>query len=119
MTSILVSLALGADALPRVVPEDPGSNNTLLAADLDGDDIAELVAGGHLGITIYPNLGGTFATHDALDDDTDGDGLSDLDEAIWGTDPSDPDSDDDGLIDGEEPITNPLDPDTDGGGGGE
>ncbi len=48
--------------------------------------------------------------------DTDGDGLSDVEEAGLGTDPSDADSDDDGLGDGEEVLdigTDPLDPDSD------
>jgi uncharacterized protein (TIGR03382 family) len=51
--------------------------------------------------------------------DTDGDGLTDDEEAVLGTDPNDPDTDDDGLNDGEEVQTHgtdPLDPDTDGDG---
>lgn len=50
--------------------------------------------------------------------DRDGDGLSDDDEAIHGTDPDDPDSDDDGLTDGEEVAlgSDPLAWDTDGDG---
>jgi len=51
--------------------------------------------------------------------DTDGDGLTDDEEAVIGTDPLDPDTDDDGLLDGEEVQTHdtdPLDPDTDGDG---
>jgi outer membrane protein OmpA-like peptidoglycan-associated protein len=60
---------------------------------------------------------------DANDDDSDGDGISDRDEALLGTDPSDSDTDNDGLTDGqelggdnrfdEEQDTNPLDADTD------
>ncbi|MEM6926158.1 MAG: hypothetical protein AAF602_04480, partial [Myxococcota bacterium] len=49
-------------------------------------------------------------------DDTDGDGLTDDNEELEGTDPLDPDTDDDGLTDGEEvneTETDPLDPDTD------
>ena len=47
--------------------------------------------------------------------DSDGDGLTDLEEADLGTDPLDPDTDDDGLSDGEESAlgTDPLDSDTD------
>jgi len=50
--------------------------------------------------------------------DTDGDGLSDDDEATYGTDPNNPDTDGDGLNDGDElgEGTDPLNPDTDGDG---
>jgi hypothetical protein len=50
--------------------------------------------------------------------DTDGDGVSDIDEKKWGTDPQNKDSDGDGLSDGEE-LTyqcNPMLADTDGDG---
>ena len=56
-------------------------------------------------------------------DDRDGDGLSDSDEALYGTSPDDPDSDNDGLLDGFEvrygfdplvPGQQHLDPDGDG-----
>ena len=49
--------------------------------------------------------------------DSDGDALTDAEEAQIGTDPLNPDSDGDGLLDGEEVKaynTNPLNPDTDG-----
>ncbi|MFH1463339.1 MAG: hypothetical protein ABIO70_03030 [Pseudomonadota bacterium] len=44
------------------------------------------------------------------DEDADGDGLTDTEEAALGTDPADPDSDDDGFGDGDEVAagTNPL-----------
>jgi outer membrane protein OmpA-like peptidoglycan-associated protein len=48
--------------------------------------------------------------------DSDGDGLIDLDEGKWKTDPHNPDSDGDGLLDGEEVhrySTDPLNPDSD------
>lgn len=51
--------------------------------------------------------------------DSDGDGLTDAEEAILGTDPFNPDTDGDGLFDGEEVHTwgtDPLNPDTDGDG---
>jgi len=50
------------------------------------------------------------------DEDPDGDGLTNQEEADLGTDPNDPDTDDDGLLDGDEVNihgTDPLDPDTD------
>jgi hypothetical protein len=51
--------------------------------------------------------------------DTDGDGLTDLQESLLGTNPNDTDSDDDGLTDGDEVFvhhTNPNNADTDGDG---
>lgn len=56
---------------------------------------------------------------DACDDDIDGDGLSNAQEAILGTNPQNPDTDGDGLTDGAEVNTygtNPLLADTDGDG---
>ncbi len=69
---------------------------------------------------------GAFELPDGIDndcngvsevDDTDGDGLTDEEELIIGSDPSDPDSDDDGLYDGEEvgdDLSDPVDTDEDG-----
>ena len=51
--------------------------------------------------------------------DSDGDGLSDDEEALIGTEPGNPDTDGDGLLDGEEINTygtDPVDSDTDGDG---
>jgi hypothetical protein len=61
---------------------------------------------------------------DPLDDrrramDSDGDGLTDVQEIALGTDPNKPDTDEDGLSDGAEVLTYKTDPknkDTDGGG---
>ena len=63
---------------------------------------------------------------DACDDDADGDGISNVDEALLGSNPLDQDSDDDGVLDGEEAqpgadtdgdgIPNVMDPDSDGDG---
>ncbi len=51
--------------------------------------------------------------------DTDGDGLTDIEETTLGTDPENPDTDGDGLSDGDEVNefgTSPTNPDTDGDG---
>jgi len=63
---------------------------------------------------------------DGCTDDIDGDGLTDQEEGVLGTDPTDADSDDDGVIDGDEVdpgddtdgdgLINALDPDSDGDG---
>ena len=74
--------------------------------------------------------GGETDPNDPSDDtgvlDADGDGLSDAEEAVLGTDPDDADSDNDGVRDGAEPnrsddtdgdgMINPLDADSDGDG---
>jgi hypothetical protein len=52
-----------------------------------------------------------------VEGDRDGDGLSDTQEEVVGTDPDNPDTDTDGLMDGEEVLTwgtDPLNRDTDG-----
>ena len=66
-----------------------------------------------------------FETEEFLEEDfqpfidSDGDGLSDEEELLLGTDPYNPDTDGDGLTDYEEVRiygTDPLNPDTDGDG---
>lgn len=61
------------------------------------------------------------AEQPAADVDSDGDGLTDTQEAELGTDPANPDSDEDGLFDGAEGSTgtDPLIYDTDGDGFGD
>ena len=63
-----------------------------------------------------PTTSATSTTFSSAD--TDGDGLTNDEEAEIGSDPNDPDTDGDGLIDGEEVFlgTDPTDPDTDGDG---
>ena len=62
---------------------------------------------------VTPTMRATTTTFSPAD--TDGDGLTNDQEAEIGSDPSDPDTDDDGLIDGEEVFlgTDPTNPDTD------
>lgn len=50
-------------------------------------------------------LSGSIQTLPPIDDDTDDDGLSDIDESYWNTDFQNPDSDGDGFIDGEEVVS--------------
>lgn len=72
--------------------------------------------------TGFPTTGITFVTADAATGgttDTDDDGLDDLSEETFGTDPNNPDSDNDGLSDGEEVFiygTDPNNADSDGDG---
>jgi len=88
----------GADSQPLVTETPPGKNYFY-------------VAGGDWNLA---------AIRRSAPADTDGDGLTDIQEGILGTSPTDPDSDDDGLLDGTEVemaqgggCPNPLDPDSD------
>ena len=76
-----------------------------------------------VGLTALTLISNTTSTQYTAGNDSDGDGLSDDDEILAGTDPFDADSDDDGVIDGLEPawdqdtdgdgLINALDPDSD------
>lgn len=113
------------------------------ATDIDGDTLLYLLIAAPGGMSINavsgviswtPDSGGDYpVTVDVSDgeggndtqswsvlvsagQDSDGDGLPDIQEEALGTDPNDPDSDDDGLNDGAEVntyLSDPLDPDTD------
>ena len=105
MERIHVGLAGNTQAYVRVVWPN-GSEDTFNAVAADG--LYRLTQGG--AITLL--FGNSVV-------DTDGDGLSDTQEASLGTDPNNPDTDGDGLNDGNEVnvhSTDPLDADTDGDG---
>lgn len=80
------------------------------------------VTGGASGSAVDP-YDATLEVFTPTPPDTDGDGLSDANEAVHGTNPNDPDTDDDGLLDGTEVdmaqgtgCPSPLDPDSDNDG---
>ncbi len=82
---------------------DPnGDHNPMDARDTDGDKIPD-----------YLDLADTLRP----EDDTDGDGLTNGDEVLIGSNPEDRDTDKDGIFDGQEvgvSVTVPLDTDKDG-----
>jgi len=101
-----------------------GSAAELLGETLPGPTLTPEVAGLYV-VQLVVNDGRVNSQPDTVviearsDVDSDGDGLTDEEEAALGTDPDDADSDDDGLEDGEEVqtfLTDPLDSDSDGDG---
>jgi fibronectin-binding autotransporter adhesin len=103
----------------------PGDIFTVLQGASLAGSFANVASGGTLTaggqpFRVYYGVGSIYGNSNLVleavtaDVDTDGDGLTDSEEAILGTDPNDPDSDGDGLNDGDEVVagSNPNDADS-------
>jgi hypothetical protein len=104
-----------AQAVPTPVPGQPIP--TVLLPPVDAAPTA--VAPTPVPVVVEPTPVPTTEVPVSESGDIDGDGLSDIDEAAYGTDPLNRDYDADGLLDGEEVYiygTDPLNNDTDGDG---
>ncbi len=89
-------------------------------SDLDSDTIADAVDNCPNDFNADQQDSDSDGEGDVCDSDDDGDGLSDVDEGLVGTDPLNPDSDGDGTADGNDAFpldpTESLDSDSDGTG---
>jgi hypothetical protein len=94
-----------------------GTRYSFVINDSDGDGIPDVFEREHTN----PSSGTALDAAADLENDGKGDGLTNLQEYTYGTDPKNPDTDGDGLQDGAEvagadsrPATDPANPDTDG-----
>jgi hypothetical protein len=103
---------LVSDAVSGLIGFDPGIGANIAAGKLPFPLTDPQVAD----VPPIPGIGSIVFTFQT---DSDGDGLTDGEEIVLGTDPLNPDTDGDGLTDGQEVNTyhtDPLDPDTDNDG---
>ncbi|EYF07081.1 DUF3344 domain-containing protein [Chondromyces apiculatus] len=107
--------ATNAGANTCIADADSGATTTdPLDADTDDGSVSDGIEdANHNGMIDPGETDPNNPADDLANVDSDGDGLSDLEEMTIGTDPNDADSDDDGVIDGNEPD---HDEDTDGDG---
>jgi hypothetical protein len=104
---------------PNFVPDlDPATTSSPVNADTDGGGIKDGAEDINGNGRVDPGERSPAVVGDDPNNpqgDSDGDGLSDSEELILGTNPNNPDSDNDGLNDGQENSfgSNPLDADTD------
>jgi hypothetical protein len=106
-----------AQAVPTAVPGQPVP--TVLLPPVDAAAAPTAVVPTPEPVLVEPTPIPTTAAPVSESGDIDGDGLSDVDEAAYGSDPLNRDYDADGLLDGEEVYihgTDPLNNDTDGDG---
>ncbi len=109
--------AAPASAAPQATPA--AASQAASATVAPGEAPTTPAAAAATAIASAPTEVAEGAAPAANGDDTDGDGLSDADEAIYGSDPLNRDYDGDGLLDGAEVNqygTDPLNNDTDGDG---
>lgn len=105
-----------SDGLPDSIEEIFGTNP--LSVDTDGDGLSDYIEIVSLGLDPIKMDTDNNGTKDG-DEDNDSDGLTNIKEIDYDTDPNVMDTDDDGLNDYEEIYiygTDPLNPDTDGDG---
>ncbi len=96
-------------------PPPPATQPGLVGAE--GTATSESATGTVSAMTATSAAATAAAATAQVEGDRDGDGLSDAQEEVVGTDPDNPDTDADGLLDGEEVLTwgtDPLNRDTDG-----
>jgi len=121
---VLVSNAAGQDTFNWMLDDcDAGDSTFIGAGDCGSTIIAADTFPPDQVFDVVGNLSNKDLAFTLLDApaDSDGDGLTDAEEADIGTDPLNPDTDGDGLLDGEEVnnqdyLLDPLNPDTDGDG---
>lgn len=109
---------IGADPGVWTITTDPSGNLTIGSGNVvdfvgkpDGNYVFTYTTTGAQTPCINPSIQVTISVNDCIVD-SDGDGLTDGQEAELGTDPNNPDTDGDGINDGDEVAngTDPLDP---------